>query len=140
MQSSVATQLHLPHLRYLSPKLYTPGANSYYLHSPNKAKITIGTLTATVLPDDRSGKTVSGYVLLQHQTRGRKANTTTDELYGPLQITVTLHGRSKTKITEGSGPHESVYRGRVSLVSESSCIHNGPLSWNRVDATTYLFP
>lgn len=46
------------------------------------------------------------------------------ELFGPLKISITFHGRSKTKVWKKSGNSTHIYRSRAPLFSRSSKIYD----------------
>lgn len=75
-----------------------------------------------------------------HMIKGRLAirfvpsKKSTTELFGPLQASVQLEGRAKTKKSHAEEDNESTNRGRAPLVRLGTNVHDGPV---RVQAGHY---
>ena len=90
----------------------------------------IGTLQATVVLDS-PGKThygstdpVTGFIKLTFRPSTKGRADSSPELFGPLQVAVTFHGRAKTKIWKKQGNSTHIYRGRAPLFALSKRIYD----------------
>ncbi|KAI6790563.1 hypothetical protein KC361_g7851 [Hortaea werneckii] len=71
---------------------------------------------------------VTGYVNLYYnipESRKKREELPSD-LFGPLKLSISFHGRAKTKITTDNSSSSSVHRGRAPLFHIVSEIHDGP--------------
>lgn len=67
---------------------------------------------------------VTGNVSIKFFPKQHKDRETPTELFGPLKVGITLHGRCKSKIWKRNGNSTTIYRGRVPLFSWSKWIYN----------------
>jgi hypothetical protein len=90
----------------------------------------IGTLVAKIVLDEPrkihygSSDPVKGKVVLTYTPSAKTRESSNPELFGPLQLAVTFHGRSKTKVYKQSGNNRHIYRGRAPLFSQSKRIYD----------------
>ncbi len=95
--------------------------------------MSIGTLNANVQLDNEdchygNGVPVTGKVLLSYlPTPKTKLEAASPDLFGPLKIHITFHGRAKTKIRETSGQSGNIHRARVPLFRTSKLIFDDVL-------------
>ncbi|KAK7743077.1 hypothetical protein SLS62_010709 [Diatrype stigma] len=93
-----------------------------------------GSLTATIVLDKPdhvhcgSHDPVTGNVCLRYRppplaSADAAASSSSTELFGPLRVTIRLHGRAKTKIKRD----KEYDRGRVPLFSMARLVYDGPL-------------
>ncbi|KAI1193752.1 hypothetical protein F5X97DRAFT_28254 [Nemania serpens] len=101
--------------------------------------MSVGTLHAGIVLDE-PGKIyrghrdpVLGHIRLWYTPGKQDAST---ELFGLLQVFVTLHGRAKTKVWK---PDDHTYRGRARLFSRTVLIYNKPFRTQPIDASTFPF-
>ncbi|KAI0548150.1 hypothetical protein F4679DRAFT_551457 [Xylaria curta] len=62
---------------------------------------------------------VLGYINIRYSAWQESA-----ELFGPLKVSVFLHGRAKTKIWKSNGQTTSIYRGRAPLISRKVLVYD----------------
>ena len=90
----------------------------------------IGTLVAKIILDEPrkihygSTNPVNGKVVLTYAPSSKTREESSPDLFGPLQLAVNLHGRSKTKVYKSNGQTTSIYRGRAPLFSQSKRIYD----------------
>nr|POE62896.1 hypothetical protein CFP56_03799 [Quercus suber] len=102
--------------------------------------MTIGTLNTEVVLDQPNRiccgteDTVTGNVVLTY----RRTSLNDVELFGPLTITVTFHGRAKTKLWIRRGKATHIYRGRAPLFSITKRLFSGP--FRAVPNVAHSFP
>ncbi|KAF2724810.1 hypothetical protein K431DRAFT_281763 [Polychaeton citri CBS 116435] len=105
--------------------------------------MSVGTLLVTVVLDepgrihcDSDG--VKGHVKIKYRP-GAQNQGPAGELFGPLQVDLTFHGRTKTKVWKQNGNGgSSVYRGRVQLFSQRRTIFNN--AFRSMPGETHGFP
>jgi hypothetical protein len=90
----------------------------------------IGTLLAKIILDEPrkihygSSDPVKGKVVLTYTPSTKTREESNPELFGPLQLQVTFHGRSKTKVYKQSGNNRQIFRGRAPLFALSKIIYD----------------
>ncbi|KAJ3578592.1 hypothetical protein NPX13_g1976 [Xylaria arbuscula] len=103
--------------------------------------MSVGTLHANIILNEPgrihcgSHDPVQGHVSIRYTPGPRNVNA---ELFGPLNISVNLHGRVKSKIWKSNGQSTSIYRGRAQLFLEDVGMNN--LSFRAKPGETQLFP
>lgn len=99
-----------------------------------------GSLTATIVLDKPnhvhcgSQDPVTGNVCLRYHPPPGAGGDGSTELFGPLRVTIRLHGRAKTKIKRD----KEYDRGRVSLFSLARLVYDGAL--RMAAGTVHLVP
>ncbi|KAI1432316.1 hypothetical protein GGR50DRAFT_617222 [Xylaria sp. CBS 124048] len=81
---------------------------------------------------------VLGYISIQYLPSQNNPNT---ELFGPLKVFVTLHGRAKTKVwvPTATGNNRSLYRGRAPLFSRKVLIYDAAFRAQPRDVAIFPF-
>jgi hypothetical protein len=70
---------------------------------------------------------VTGHISLTYRPPGaHPSNGPIQELFGPLNISLTFSGRAKTKIHKSNGNTSSTHRGRAPLFSQHHKLYDGP--------------
>ncbi|KAI0410723.1 hypothetical protein F5X98DRAFT_359007 [Xylaria grammica] len=104
--------------------------------------MSVGTLHAKVVLDDPSRihcgnrDPVTGHINLRYAPGHGNASA---ELFGPLQVYVTLHGRAKTKIWKSNGQSTSIYRGRAPLFHQKALVYDDSFRAHPRDSTNFPF-
>ena len=92
--------------------------------------MSLGELKAIISLDDPErvhhghAEPVKGTVRLTYRPSQKTVAETSTELFGPLHVAITLHGRTKSKIWKRRGEGTTLYRGRFPLFSHSVTIYD----------------
>ncbi|TGJ86863.1 hypothetical protein E0Z10_g1917 [Xylaria hypoxylon] len=103
--------------------------------------MSVGTLHANIVLDDPSRihcgnrDPVLGHISIRYSPGRGNASA---ELFGPLKVFVTLHGRAKTKIWKSNGQSTSIYRGRAPLFFHQVLVYDD--SFRAQPRDTAIFP
>ncbi|KAJ2988964.1 hypothetical protein NUW58_g3707 [Xylaria curta] len=91
--------------------------------------MSVGTLHASIILSEPgkihcgSRDPVLGHVSIRYAPGNQNPSA---ELFGPLQVFVTLHGRAKTKLWKSNGQSTSIYRGRAPLIARRVVVYDDP--------------
>ncbi|KAI0528335.1 hypothetical protein GGR58DRAFT_519127 [Xylaria digitata] len=103
--------------------------------------MSVGTLHTKIVLDDPSrihcgnSDPILGHISIRYSPGHGNAS---NELFGPLKVYVTLHGRAKTKIWKSNGQSTSIYRGRAPLFAHRSLVYDD--SFRALPGNTGIFP
>ncbi|KAI1274950.1 hypothetical protein F5Y07DRAFT_188406 [Xylaria sp. FL0933] len=103
--------------------------------------MSVGTLFAKVVLNQPSKihcgsrDPVQGHVNIRYQPGAKNASS---ELFGPLRVSVFLHGRAKSKVWKSNGQTTSIYRGRAPLFSHRVVVYDD--SFRAQPGDTAIFP
>ena len=90
----------------------------------------IGTLLAKIVLDNPrkihygSTEPVTGKIVLTYTPSTKTRTESNPELFGPLQLSMTFHGRAKSKIWKRQGNNTHIYRGRAPLFRVTKRIYD----------------
>ncbi|KAI3326828.1 hypothetical protein HD806DRAFT_418765 [Xylariaceae sp. AK1471] len=79
---------------------------------------------------------ILGHINIRYSPGQKNASA---ELFGPLKVFVTLHGRAKTKIWKSNGQTTSIYRGRAPLLSKRVLVYDDSFRAQPRDSTIFPF-
>ncbi|KAF2970844.1 hypothetical protein GQX73_g2804 [Xylaria multiplex] len=103
--------------------------------------MSVGTLQTSIVLDDPkrihcgNSDPVLGHISIKYSPGHGNAST---ELFGPLKVHVTLHGRAKTKIWKSNGQNTNIYRGRAPLFAHRSLVYDD--SFRALPGNIGIFP
>ncbi|KAI1300555.1 hypothetical protein F5Y03DRAFT_363742 [Xylaria venustula] len=104
--------------------------------------MSVGTLHTQIVLDEPAkvhcgpSDPVSGVVKIRYRPGQKNVGA---ELFGPLTVSIFLHGRAKTKVWKSNGQTTSVYRGRAPLFSQKVLVYNDSFRVQPGELTVFPF-